>query len=92
MCSQVLLFWQYTWGGRRCGGSSKDQIEMCLGKVLGVISYPDNLGCIIPHKGKDICPECIMTETWAMKKANLESLERTERMMVRWMLRSVAEG
>ena len=24
-------------------------------------------------------------ETWAMKKANLHSLERTERMMVRWM-------
>ena len=25
------------------------------------------------------------TETWAMKRANLQSLERTERMMVRWM-------
>ena len=25
------------------------------------------------------------TETWAMKEANLQSLERTERMMVRWM-------
>ena len=25
------------------------------------------------------------TETWAMKIANLQSLERTERMMVRWM-------
>ena len=25
------------------------------------------------------------TETWAMKEANLENLERTERMMVRWM-------
>ena len=25
------------------------------------------------------------TETWAMKKANLQSLERTEQMMVRWM-------
>ena len=25
------------------------------------------------------------TETWAMKAANLQSLERTERMMVRWM-------
>ena len=27
------------------------------------------------------------TETWAMKKANLHSLERTKRMMVRWMSR-----
>ena len=25
------------------------------------------------------------TETWAMKVANLQSLERMERMMVRWM-------
>ena len=25
------------------------------------------------------------TETWAVKKANLQSLERKERMMVRWM-------
>ena len=25
------------------------------------------------------------TETWAMKEANLQSLERRERMMVRWM-------
>ena len=47
-------------------------------------------GCIIQHKGKDIqglCPECIDygTETWAMKKANLQSLERTERMMAKRM-------
>ena len=27
------------------------------------------------------------TEIWAMKKANLPNLERTERMMVRWMCR-----
>jgi len=26
-----------------------------------------------------------VNETWAMKKANLQSLVRTERMMVRWM-------
>ena len=25
------------------------------------------------------------TETWARKKGNLQSLERTKRMMVRWM-------
>ena len=31
------------------------------------------------------------TETWAMKKENLRSLERKERMMVRWMW-GVAEG
>ena len=41
-------------------------------------------------KGKiyKVCVQSALTygtETWAMKKANLQSLERTERMMVRWM-------
>ena len=91
MCSQVLLFGQHTWGRRRGGGSGKGQSEMCLGKVQGVISYFDCQGCIIPHKGKDIYKACAQsaltygTETWAMKEANLQSLERTEQMMVRWM-------
>ena len=34
MCSQVLLFGRHTWGGRRCGGNSKGQSEMCLGKIM----------------------------------------------------------
>ena len=41
-------------------------------------------------KGKiyKACVQCVLTygtETWAMKEANLQSMERTERMMVRWM-------
>ena len=32
------------------------------------------------------------TETWAMKEANLQSLERTERMMVELDVRGVTEG
>ena len=32
------------------------------------------------------------TETWAMKADDLRSLERTERMMVRWMCGGVLEG
>ena len=41
-------------------------------------------------KGKiyKACVQSVLTygtETWVMKKANLQSLERTERMMVRWM-------
>ena len=41
-------------------------------------------------KGKiyKACVQSVLTygtETWAMKIANLQSLERTERMMVRWM-------
>ena len=61
---------------------------MCLGKVQGVISYPDSSGCIIKGKIHKACVQSALTygtETWAMKKANLQSLERTERMMVRWM-------
>ena len=43
------------------------------------------------HIKRDIYKACVQsvstygTETWAMKIANLQSLERTERMMVRWM-------
>ena len=47
---------------------------MCLGKVQGVISYPDGPGCIIPHKGKDIqglSRECI--DIWDRNLGNEES-------------------
>ena len=53
---------------------------MCLGKVQGVISYPDSPGASYRIKGK-IYKACVQsaltygTETWAMKKANLESGE-----------------
>ena len=82
------MLYMLFWGGRRGGGSSKGQSEMCLGKVQGVTSYPDSPGCIIPHKGKDIqaCVQSALTygtETWAMEKANLQSLDRAEWMMVR---------
>ena len=42
--------------------AARARVRCCLGKVQGVISYPDSPGCIIPHKRKDIqglCPECI---------------------------------
>ena len=92
MCSKVLLFGRHTWCGKRCGGSGKSYSEMCLGKVQGVISYPDGPDGYASYriKGK-IYKACVQsaltygTETWAMKKANLQSLERTEQMMVRWM-------
>ena len=63
---------------------------MCLGKVQGVISYPDSSECIIPIKGKiyKACVQTVLTyetETWVMKVANLQSLERTELIMMRWM-------
>ena len=61
-CVPKFCYLGDTFGVGRCGGGSKSQSEMCLGKVQGVISYPNSAGCIIPHKGKDIqglCPECI---------------------------------
>ena len=48
-------------------------------------------------KGKiyKACVQSVLTygtEIWVMKKANLHSVERTERIMVRWRWRGVAEG
>ena len=48
------------------------------------------LGASYRIKGKiyRACVQSVLTygtETWAMKDANLQSLERTERMIVRWM-------
>ena len=42
----------------------------------------------IKEKIYKACAQSVLTygtETWAMEKANLQSLERMERMMVRWM-------
>ena len=42
--------------------AARARVRCAWAKFQGVISYPDSLGCIIPHKGKDIqglCPDCI---------------------------------
>ena len=68
----------------------REATTLCLGYVQGVISYPDSSGTSYRING-NIYKACVQsvwtygTETWAMKKANLQSLERTERTMVRWM-------
>ena len=88
---QVLLFGRHTWCGRRCGGGSKSQSEICAWakfKELSPILTARGASYCIKGKIYKACLECALTygtETWAMKKANLHSLERTERMMVRWM-------
>ena len=64
---------------------------MCLGKVQGVISpilTARSASYRIKGKIHKACVQSALiygTETWAMKKANMHSLERTEWMMVRWM-------
>ena len=71
-------------------GQAEDSGEHPLGKIQGVISYSDGRGASYRIKGR-IYRACVQsaltygTETWTMKKANLQSLERTQRMMVRWM-------
>ena len=59
---------------------------------------PILMACGASHrmKGKIFraCVQSVLTygtETWAMKAENLRSLERTERMMARWMC-GVSEG
>ena len=68
--------------------------EICLGKVQGIISYPDSSGCIIPHEGNvyKVCVQSVLTygtETRAIKEANLQFLkpgeDRTDDGLVRWM-------
>ena len=54
---------------------------MCLGKVQGVISYPDSSGCIILHKGKDIqglCPDCIDVWDWNLGDEESKSAQSEE--------------
>ena len=72
------------------GGGSMSQSEKSLGKVPELSPILTARGASYRINGK-IYKACVQsaltygTETWAMKKANLHSLERTEQMMVRWM-------
>ena len=49
--------------GVRCAGRGQKTWRECgMDDIIGVISYPDSSGCIIPHEGKDIqglCLECV---------------------------------
>ena len=57
-------------------------------KELSLILTARGVSYRIKGKIYKACVESVLTygiETWAMNKANLQSLERTERMMVRWM-------
>ena len=57
-------------------------------KELSSILTAQGASYCIKGKAYKSCVQSALTygtETWAIKKANLQSLERTERMMVRWM-------
>ena len=57
-------------------------------KELSPILTSRGASYCIKRKIYRACVQSVLTygiETWAMKKANLQSLERMERMIVRWM-------
>ena len=57
-------------------------------KELSPILIVQGASYCIKGKISKACVQNVLTygtETWAMKKENLQSSERTERMMVRWM-------
>ena len=80
------------------GGGGVEKVARARGRCAWAkfnefnISYPDSSGSSYCIKGKmyRACVQSVLiygTGSWAMKKANLQSLERMERMMVRWMCR-----
>ena len=70
--------------------AARARVRCAWAKFKELSSILTARGASYPMKGK-ICRACVQsvltygTETWAMKEGNLQSLERTERMMVRWM-------
>ena len=56
-------------------------------KELSPILTARGASYLIKGKIYKVCVQSALTETWAMKKVNLHSLERMEWMMVRWMCR-----
>ena len=89
MCSQVLLFGRKTWCGRtrRRRGGGRVRCTWAKFKESSPILTAGGASYRIKGKIYKACVQSALTypESWAMKKANLQSLERTELMMVRWM-------
>ena len=91
---EVLLFGRHTLGRRRGGWKQRRARVRCAwAKFKELSPILTARGASYRIKGSDIRRLVVQsaltygTETWAMKKANLQSLKRTERMMVRWMCR-----
>ena len=72
--------------------AARARVRSAWAKFKETFSYFDCAWCIASYQRKDLiysaCVQSVLiygTETWAMKANDLRSLERTERMMVRWM-------
>ena len=89
MCSKVLLLGD-TLGEGGVEEAARARVRCAWAKFKELSPILTARGASYRIKGK-IYKACVQsaltygTETWAMKKASLQSLERTERMMVRWM-------
>ena len=62
---------------------------MCMGKVEGTLILTARRASLkLKEKVYRTCVQSLMvygSETWAMKAEDMQRLERTERMMIRWM-------
>jgi hypothetical protein len=77
-----------------CGGGAADavrvRVKCAWGKFRELSPILTVRGMSLKMKGKIYvaCVQCVMvygSETWALKVCDMQQLERTERMMVRWM-------
>ena len=63
---------------------------MCMVKVYGTLTYPYGKEGFAEADRKSLptCEQSVLvygSETWAMKAEDMHRLERTERMMIRWI-------
>ena len=84
-----------TGGGAEEAARARVRCAWAEFKELSPILTPRGASYRIKGKIYRACVQIVLTygtEIWAMKVANLQSLERTEWMMVRWMCGGVFEG
>jgi len=70
--------------------ASRARVRCAWGKFRELSPFLTSRGASLKVKGKlySACVQCVMTygsETWAMKVEDMQRLERTEKMMIRWM-------
>jgi len=70
--------------------SSRARVRCAWGKFRELSPLLTSRGVSLKVKGKlySACVQCVMiygSETWAMKLEDMQRLERTEKMMIRWM-------
>ena len=72
------------------GVEEASRARVCMRQVKRIIANSNIKRRIFKGKGETVqcmCPVCLTygSKTWAMKVMNMQRLERTEKMMIRWM-------